>query len=360
MHIYKIKMEGIYLIHTREMIATNKKIYKIGRSHNIISRINQYPRGSKVLFIMACNNSIECETYLINLFKTKFIQSTYYGREYFEGDKKLIITEVCNYINSIDDEDENDERISRELIEKEARDKALKDAKDAIKKEKQEEKELKEKKTKEEKAAKDKAIEEAKIEKEKIMKEEKEAKEKAKEKAIEEAKLEKEKIMKEEKEEKESKAKAKEEAKLEKERILKEQTEQKEREMKETIEKAIDKAISKTKDKDSNNAKDKVFKALTDVNDSNIDSDNNSNNGIKFTYCKTCPKCNTEFKYVSMLRTHLKRSFHCLSNDEEIKTFFNKTKSINCNKCDKHFNNIQACKRHIKETKCGKSQKFKK
>jgi len=144
-------MEGIYLIHTREMITTNKSIYKIGRSHNIINRINQYPRGSNVLFIMMCKKSIECESYLINLFKTKFIHSTYYGREYFEGDKNLIIREIFTYIDSINSIDDSNE------LQK----------------------------------AKEIAIEEVKIEEDKILKEKKEAKD------IEDATIEKDNILKE-------------------------------------------------------------------------------------------------------------------------------------------------------------------
>ena len=74
---------------------------------------------------------------------------------------------------------------------------------------------------------------------------------------------------------------------------------------------------------------------------------------------KICPKCNFEFKFPSMLRTHFKRSFHCLSTEEEIYNFFNNNNNNNLNKCLKcsnKFVNLQAYKRHVKETKCGKSQ----
>ena len=72
--------------------------------------------------------------------------------------------------------------------------------------------------------------------------------------------------------------------------------------------------------------------------------------------CVTCPKCNIEFKFPSMLKTHFKRSYHCLLNEEEINNFFNSSNMNKCIKCKKQFNNIQAYKRHIKETKCGKLQ----
>ena len=44
-------MEGIYLIHTRELFTLNKNIYKIGRSHNIENRMKNYPQGSKIIFL---------------------------------------------------------------------------------------------------------------------------------------------------------------------------------------------------------------------------------------------------------------------------------------------------------------------
>jgi len=70
-----------------------------------------------------------------------------------------------------------------------------------------------------------------------------------------------------------------------------------------------------------------------------------------------CPKCEMEFKFPSMLKTHFKRSYHCLLNEEEITLFFNNNNNVNrCIKCTKLFKNILAHKRHLKETKCGKSQ----
>jgi len=91
-------MEGIYLIHTREFFRLKEPIYKIGRSYAINNRIKQYPNGSQVLFCMKCKNSKDIEKYLINLFKTKFIQKTYYGTEYFEGDEDEMINEISKYL----------------------------------------------------------------------------------------------------------------------------------------------------------------------------------------------------------------------------------------------------------------------
>jgi hypothetical protein len=92
--------EGVYLIHTRELHTLQLPIYKLGRSHTLDNRIIQYPKRSKILFIMNCEDSIIFEKYLIKLFKKKFIQKTEYGTEYFEGDKDDMIREIFNYIDN--------------------------------------------------------------------------------------------------------------------------------------------------------------------------------------------------------------------------------------------------------------------
>ena len=91
--------EGVYLIHTRECINTNKCIYKFGRSNTVTNRIRQYPQESNVELTMSCRNSIFCEKEILKLLRAKFVNSTLYGSEYFEGDKHLMIQIIFNFIN---------------------------------------------------------------------------------------------------------------------------------------------------------------------------------------------------------------------------------------------------------------------
>ena len=91
-------MEGIYFIHTRELLSLKEPIYKLGRSNNLDCRVRNYPKRSNVLFTMKCKNSIKCEQHLIKLFKEKFIQKKDYGTEYFEGDIDEMINEIYNYL----------------------------------------------------------------------------------------------------------------------------------------------------------------------------------------------------------------------------------------------------------------------
>ena len=90
-------MEGAYLIHTRECFRLKEEIYKIGRSHDLDNRVKRYAKGSKILCLISCENSIQCEKDLINLFKTHFKQIKDYGSEYFEGSKELMMKMMYEY-----------------------------------------------------------------------------------------------------------------------------------------------------------------------------------------------------------------------------------------------------------------------
>ena len=92
------KSEGMYLIHTREMVNANKDIYKIGSSIDLDKKIKQYPNGSNILLLFTCINSKSCEKNLLKLFKERFIQKSYYGTKYFQGNSSLMIREICNYV----------------------------------------------------------------------------------------------------------------------------------------------------------------------------------------------------------------------------------------------------------------------
>ena len=84
-------MECIYLIHTRECFRLKEEIYKLGRSHDVDNRVRQYAKGSKILCLTSCENSIQCEKELIALFKIHFKHAKEYGHEYFEGSKELMM-----------------------------------------------------------------------------------------------------------------------------------------------------------------------------------------------------------------------------------------------------------------------------
>ena len=120
-NIYKIfvKMEnseGIYLVHTRELLTLNEEIFKIGRSYNLDNRVRQYPKKTKIICMVNCDNSVLCEKELMKIFKNKFIQKLDYGTEYFEGDKTLMLIEILNFITSIKNVKESVKNIVKESV----------------------------------------------------------------------------------------------------------------------------------------------------------------------------------------------------------------------------------------------------
>jgi hypothetical protein len=94
--------ECIYLLHEREFIAKNMNIYKIGRtSQPLLTRFNQYPKGSKLLYQRDCYNSKKIELDIINFFKNKYIHKTDIGNEYFKGDYNDMIDDINIIIKKI-------------------------------------------------------------------------------------------------------------------------------------------------------------------------------------------------------------------------------------------------------------------
>ena len=102
-----MESEGIYLLREREFARLNETIYKIGRSINIKTRMNSYPKGSDIELMMGCNDSIKCEKQLLEIFRNTFIQRKEYGSEYFEGDKQEMIAIITNILNKFNGNDIN-------------------------------------------------------------------------------------------------------------------------------------------------------------------------------------------------------------------------------------------------------------
>jgi hypothetical protein len=81
---------------------------------------------------------------------------------------------------------------------------------------------------------------------------------------------------------------------------------------------------------------------------------------------RTCPKCKLKFKYPSVLRLHVKSSFHCLTSEEDIEKYISEntvpkevisSTIIKCSNCELTFTKISSLTRHNKESKCAKKVK---
>lgn len=103
----KSKTHYVYLLQEREFIKTGEQIYKIGRTEKAnCRRFNQYPKGSILLFQIICNDCYYVEDKIVELFKVKFKQRKDIGKEYFEGNYKVMINEMYKIVDQESPEDD--------------------------------------------------------------------------------------------------------------------------------------------------------------------------------------------------------------------------------------------------------------
>ena len=91
--------EFIYLIQLREFVRNNEPVYKIGRTkQSYEKRIRSYPRGSSLFFYHAVDDCVTTETNIKQYLSEKFTQRRDLGLEYFEGDCKLIMKSIKQFL----------------------------------------------------------------------------------------------------------------------------------------------------------------------------------------------------------------------------------------------------------------------
>jgi hypothetical protein len=59
--------------------------------------MKQYPKGSKLLCVNKCNDSVKAETDLLILFNMMFKHREDIGDEYFEGETSQMIKQINGY-----------------------------------------------------------------------------------------------------------------------------------------------------------------------------------------------------------------------------------------------------------------------
>lgn len=90
--------EYIYLLQERESLRCHDEIYKIGRTKQEgVSRIKNYPKGSKVWLMIIVNDSVKAENDLLDHFDKMFIQVSEVGREYYKGNPVQMMEEIIKY-----------------------------------------------------------------------------------------------------------------------------------------------------------------------------------------------------------------------------------------------------------------------
>jgi T5orf172 domain len=107
----------VYLFQTREFFNAKQPIYKIGKTKQPnFTRFSEYPRGSVMLFQSSCYNCHKLEQKIIKLFTTKYELKRSIGTEYFEGDYRKMIRDICDIVCS---EEIVDEEIIDDYVEDE-------------------------------------------------------------------------------------------------------------------------------------------------------------------------------------------------------------------------------------------------
>ena len=95
----------VYLIQPAELIGTNR--YKIGCSNNIkLKRMTGYKIGTSYNIIMECKNPFKLEKQLKYIFNNKYNLIT--GKEYFEGNKKEMISTFYNIVSESNEDESNE------------------------------------------------------------------------------------------------------------------------------------------------------------------------------------------------------------------------------------------------------------
>ena len=150
--------EYIYLLQERESLRCHDEIYKIGRTKQEgMSRIKNYPKGSKVWLMIIVNDSVKAENDLLDHFDKMFVQVSDVGREYYKGNPVQMMEEIIKYQHEhFDINIETTGEVLPRSPEIEFEEKAPKDKQKKKSKEENAPKDKQKKKSKEEKAPKDK------------------------------------------------------------------------------------------------------------------------------------------------------------------------------------------------------------
>lgn len=91
----------LYIIQRKDFIEENQKIYKIGCTQNMNIRINQYPKGSIIIFSIYVKNFRSIEKIWIKLLDNNYrIKKRHdFGNEYYEAYKLDLINVLMRILN---------------------------------------------------------------------------------------------------------------------------------------------------------------------------------------------------------------------------------------------------------------------
>ena len=97
--IFEQKRFGhLYVIKEREFIKTKENIFKIGKTINIVNRMPQYPKQSRVYIMFFSTNIDDMEKYVIEQFDKRFTKRVDIGAEYYECDQNELLMDMSIFM----------------------------------------------------------------------------------------------------------------------------------------------------------------------------------------------------------------------------------------------------------------------
>lgn len=95
-------MEGhLYIIHLREFVNLQSPVYKVGRTSDILRRYSQYPKHSRLLYLLPCTDCVKYEKLVLDSLRCSHIKTRIdIGSEYFEGDLLDIISIMSRVVSN--------------------------------------------------------------------------------------------------------------------------------------------------------------------------------------------------------------------------------------------------------------------
>ena len=112
----------VYIVRECDFVRLNEDIYKIGRTSKINpeDRFQKYRKGTEIICCFYVNDSIECKNKIIKCFSnhtniTKMTRAgdassglassraarmTEYGKEYFQGNKNELLSEILQIVKN--------------------------------------------------------------------------------------------------------------------------------------------------------------------------------------------------------------------------------------------------------------------
>ena len=93
-------MQGyVYLLRTREFLNSGVEVCKAGRSRDLVKRLRQYPKGSRLLFCAFCADHEAAEASCLALLRMRFSARRDLGAEWFEGSAAAMIGTLSAHLS---------------------------------------------------------------------------------------------------------------------------------------------------------------------------------------------------------------------------------------------------------------------